>query len=221
MGRVYLEYDNGVPQLACTFCGGCDSVMGRSMAGILNRGCCHYFPEFSLAEIQRMIHITGGREALEIILGNPETVVNNFSIHAKGQFYKDEYEKYIASGKPLETGSIKDHTIFFRTCPFVKEGWGCIFPVRFRTTVCNFFICAEILERPELQQEFEEYIMERSRYSRWIYRESTDLQHILIENNVNLVIDFAHSLKLLAEIPLSIYDFPKLPPIEFPNSTSI
>jgi hypothetical protein len=90
-----------------------------------------------------------------------------------------------------------------------------MFPVRFRTTVCNFFICAEIIEKPELKYEFKEYIEERSRYSRWIYRESTELQHILSEKSLNLVIDLEGSFKLLSEIPMTIYEFPQLPAVEF------
>lgn len=215
MGSVYMAYDNGVPQIACSICGSCDSIMGKSLCGNLNRGCCHYFPEFTLAEIQRFLHIDGGRDALEIILKNPGTIINNYNIYVKGLFHKDSYDKYIAEGKLLETSPIRDHTIFFRTCPFVRESKGCIFPVRFRTTVCNFFICVEILEKPELRYEFKEYIEERSRYSRWIYRESTELQYILSENGINLTLDLEGSLMLLSELPLRVYDFPKLQAVEF------
>ncbi|NTV89769.1 MAG: hypothetical protein HGA22_05325 [Clostridiales bacterium] len=176
MGKLYIDNDNGIPQIGCTECGKCDSLMGKSLDGIMERGCCHYFPEFNLAEIHRMLHLPGGREVLDDILTYPRTEINNYSIHSKGVFYEDEYEDYLAGGAMLETGAIKDHTIFFRTCPFVVPGSGCTFPVRFRTTVCNFFICSEITERPDKKQEIEQYIEERSRYSRWIHRESNELQ---------------------------------------------
>lgn len=215
MGKIFVEYDCGVPQLACTDCGSCGSVMAKSLCGTVSRGCCHYFPEFTLAEIQRMLYLPDGRKALDIILAHPGTVINNFNLHVKGYFDKEEYDHYIARGDLLETGPIKDHTIFFRACPFVVEGVGCTFPVRFRSTVCNFFICSEILDNPEYCNDFRFYIEERMRYSRWIYRESTELQHILTESGINLVVDLNGALKLLSELPLNEYEFPVLEPVEY------
>lgn len=190
-------------------------MMGKNLYGIENRGCCHYFPEFTLADIHRMVHFAGGLKALKTILGNPGTVINSYNIYAKGYFDEKGYKNYIESGNLLETGPLRDHTIFFRSCPFVEPGVGCILMPRFRTTVCNFFICREILERPDLQYEFKSYIEERSRYSRWIYRESAELQHLLAEKGVSLTSDFDMALKMLASIPLNIYEFPELPPVEY------
>ena len=215
MGNIFLEYDFGIPRLVCTDCGKCESIMGMSLCNIINRGCCHYFPEFTLVDIHRMVLTPGGMQALDTILQNPGTVINNSDILARGFFDKEGYEKYIHDGQFIETGTITDHTIFFRTCPFVKPDSGCIFPPRFRTTICNFFICREILERPDLQYDFKPFIEERSRYSRWIYRESGELMHILSENKVNLVLDFDGSLEVLRRIPLSVYEFPALPEVEY------
>lgn len=215
MGNICVEYDCGVPRLTCSDCGSCSSVMGMSLSGIGNRGCCHYFPEFTLADIHKMVHLPGGLKALKTILGNPDTVINSYNIYAKGSFDKEGYNSYIEAGELLETGSLRDHTKFFRTCPFVEPSHGCILSPRFRTTVCNFFICVEILERPELQFEFKQYIEERSRYSRWIYRESAELQHLLAEKGVSLTTDFERALKMLAEIPLTNYEFPELTPVQY------
>lgn len=215
MSKVYLEYCNGIPRLVCTECGKCSSVMGTSMGSITGRGCCSYFPEYNLAEIQRIVKLPGGREALDIILKNPGTVINNYYIHAKGRFEKDAYEKYLAEGNPIET-PIRDHTIFFRTCPFVVPGKGCIFEPQFRSTVCNFFVCSEILERPDRSDEFQKYINERVNYSHWIYRESQELQHILIENGLNLTNNLEVSLGLLSELELSLYEFPQLQEVCYP-----
>jgi hypothetical protein len=215
MGNIHIGFSSGVPQIVCTDCGNCDSIMGKSLCSISGRGCCHYFPEFTLVDIHRMVNTSDGLQALDIIINNPGTVINNNNIHAKGYFDKEGYDQYIKHDQLMETGSIRDHTIFFRACPFVKADFGCILPPHFRTTVCNFFICSEILDRPDLKSEILPYIEERSRYSRWIYRESAELQHILTENSVNLVTDFKASLQLLREIPLRVYEFPQLPPVEY------
>lgn len=215
MGNIFLEYDMGVPQIKCTDCGKCNSIMGKSLCSITGRGCCHYFPEFTLVDIQRMAVLEDGNKALDLILSYPGTTINHFNIYSKGIFDKTAYDQYIASGNLLKTGSIRDHTIFFRCCPFVEPGKGCKLPPRFRTTVCNFFICSEILERPDLQEYFTEYLEERSRYSRWVYRESSDLAHILTNQGLNLATDLNASIKLLARIGLSCYDFPQLKPVSY------
>lgn len=215
MSKVYLENCNEVPRLVCTDCGSCSSVMGTSLGSIRGRGCCSYFPEYNLTEIQRIVKLPGGREALDIILKNPGTVVHNYYIHAKGKFERQAYEKYIEEGNLIET-PIRDHTIFFRTCPFVIPEKGCLLEPQFRSTVCNFFVCSEILENPDRIQEFNTYINERVRYSHWIYRESQELQHILVENGLNLTGDLEGSLKLLSELELSLYEFPQLPEVCYP-----
>jgi hypothetical protein len=214
MGKVYLDYSEGVPRLGCADCGTCSSVMGTSLCSIKDRGCCSYFPEFNLAEIHRLVKLRGGREVLDTILKNPGTEVCNYSIHAKGVLEQQAYEEYLKKGDLIET-PIQDHTIFFRTCPFVVPGKGCLFEPQHRTTVCNFFICSEILERPDCKEQFRLYIEERTRYSRWIYRESQELQHIMAENGLNLRSDLNGCLELLNELPLSVYEFPELLPVEY------
>lgn len=218
MGSIYMNYDMGIPQTCCTDCGKCQSLMGKSLCKITNRGCCHYFPEFTLVDIQRLVTLEGGRKALDMILSNPGTIVNRYNIYSKGPFDKEAYDQYISSGNVLDAGSIQDHTIFFRTCPFVQPGTGCKLPPRFRTTVCNFFICSEILERPGYQDVFKPFLEERSRYTRWIYRESGILQHILLEQGLDLITDFAASARFLAEMDPCVYEFPVFEPVSFEST---
>ena len=215
MGNIYVTYDMGVPQIGCTECGKCTSIMGVSLCGITARGCCHYFPEFTLVDLQRIALLSGGKEALDTILSYEGTVVNDFNIYCRGPFDSKAYERYVNSGKLVETGSIHDHTIFFRTCPFVVPGVGCKFPPRFRTMVCNFFVCSEIFESINDQDTLKEYLKERSRYSRWIYRESGLLQYLLEEKGLSLKSDLDAALSFLAEIEQSSYDFPLLDPITY------
>lgn len=219
MGNIFIFFDMGVPQIGCTDCGHCKSIMGTSLCEIKNRGCCHYFPEFTLVDIQRMAVLEGGRKALEIILSYPGTKVNRFNLYSTGHFNKDAYEKYIMSGELLETGDIRDHTIFFRTCPFVEPEKGCRLPARFRTAVCNFYICSEVLGNVADPEILEEYMKERSRYARWVYRESGILQHLLEENDLDLIDDFHGTLNKLAELYQQDYDFPILEPAVFRSGT--
>lgn len=217
MLKVFVEIDQGVPRYVYTGCSQCSSVMGKSLCEIKNRGCCSYFPRFELTDIHRMSKSLEGLQTLNTIVKNPGTVIENYSIHAKGFFDKLGYDKYLKGEQTSEEISIKDRTIFFRACPFVKSGQGCTIPPRFRTCVCNFFICSEVLERPGFEEAFKPYIEERSRYARWLHRDNEELRHILYENKVNLLKDFDKSIKLLQEIPIIDYDFPQLEPVEMPD----
>jgi len=139
--------------------------------------------------------------------------IHPFEIRAKGYFDEEGYMKYLESGSKIDAGSIRDHSIFFKACPFVKSGFGCSLPPRYRTYVCNFFLCNEVIERIKDNNHFESYLKERERYVRWVEWENASLREILFENRLDLLTDFDGAIKLLQEIPLNAYDFPQLQPI--------
>jgi len=213
MEKVYVKYDENIPQFACTHCSQCTSIMGTSLCSIKNRGCCWYFPKFELFDIQRMSKTIDGIQTLHAIRKNPGTVVYHYYIHAKGYFDQEAYGEHIRSGKLTCYDTVSDYTIFFRACPFVKQGYGCTLPPKYRTYVCNFFICSDILENPSVKDKFQPYIEERSRYVRWLQRENIGLEHILREAGVDLVSDFDGCVDILRDIPINYYEFPELPPV--------
>lgn len=215
MGRVYVDFDHDMARYVCSDCNCCTSFMGTSLCEIKNRGCCFYFPEFTLADIHRMSVSLEGLQVLEAIRQHPGAAIHQYHIHVKGFFDKQGYGEYMKNGELLGEGIIQDHTLFFRACPFVKSGHGCTLPPRYRTIVCNFFVCSEIFGHPDLQDAFKPYLEERSRYARWEHREKLELQHILMENGVDLVSNFEGSIEVLQNTPLNIYEFPHLEPVEF------
>lgn len=213
MEMIYVRVDQGVPRYVYTGCKNCSSIMGISMCSIKNRGCCYYYPKFTLLEIQRMARSLEGLWVLETIRRLPSVEIHPFEIYARGYFDEEGYIRYMESGNKIDAGSIQDHSIFFKACPFVKSGYGCTLPPRYRTYVCNFFLCDEVIEKIKGNSSFEAYIKERERYVRWVEWENTSLKEILFENKLDLVKDFDGTIKLLQEIPLNIYDFPQLQPI--------
>lgn len=214
MGRVFVDFDEGVPRFACTDCIQCASTMGISLCTTKNRGCCYYFPKFTLVDIHRMAVSLEGLQVLNTIVENPGTIVHDYYIHAKGTFDERAYQEYMKSGQLIGDGTIEDHSIFFKTCPFVKEGHGCTIPPRYRTYVCNFFICNEIIGGPTLHDAFEPYVAERSSYVKWIEWENASLQHVLKEHHVSLVKDFDKTIQILQKTPLNCYDFPNLESVD-------
>lgn len=220
MGKVYLDFDEGIPRYVCTDCASCTSVMGQSLCSIKNRGCCSYFPEFSLVDIHHMSKTLEGLKTLETILRQPGTEVHPYHIHARGHFDKKGYEEYQAKGPMPGTEKIQDHTIFFRACPFVRSGHGCTLPPKFRNYICNFFICDEILCASGYEDAFRPYLEERSRYARWIHRENQVLRHLLLEEGLNLKDAMMETVEFLQGIPVEQYEFPYLEPVEIPDSWS-
>lgn len=213
MRKIYVETDHNVPRYACTDCSTCSSLIGKSLCKVKNRGCCWYFPKFSLVDIQRMSKTPDGLKVLNRIIDNPGTKIYNYYIHAKGFFDEAGYKKYMESGQLLDTDYIEDHTIFFRACPFAKPGKGCTLPPRHRTFVCNFFICKEITDAARPYEMFKSYEDERLRYSRWLDWENESLKQLLAEGNLTLHGNLAEIIQLLQELEASQYEFPELEPI--------
>ena len=104
--------------------------------------------------------------------------------------------------------------MFFRTCPFVIEGKGCSLNEKFRTYVCNFFICDEITDSLINNDEFKKYRKERDNYVRCIEWENSSLESILSHNRVNLIDNFDEVISILKETEFDEYEFPSLNEIE-------
>ena len=110
--------------------------------------------------------------------------------------------------------NVKDKTIFFRKCPFVKEGVGCTIPVQYRSYICNLFICEEVTSKFNEFTEYEKYIKERESFVRYIDWENNSLQALLEEKHLNLIHNFGQVIQILKEMPLENYEFPELEPLE-------
>jgi hypothetical protein len=218
MGRISVEFEENIPRYACTSCFNCTSIMGESHCNVKNRGCCSYFPKFTLLEIHKMSKTLMGLQTLDIILKNPGTVVYQYYLHVKGYFDKEGHERYLREEYDPRENLPKDTTVFFRACPFVKAGQGCTLPAKYRNHVCNFFICSEVIKEANANSKFQRYMTECTSYSKWVDWENSCLERILAENNVNLVSNFNKSVEILQSIPLSEYEFPALEPIEYDDT---
>ncbi len=212
MVEVNLKFDQGIPQYGCNSCNDCQSVFGKSLCSVKNRGCCWYFPKFTLYEIHKMVKSKEGLEVLDKIINISDVKIYNYYIHAKGYFDDLGYKKYMENTKTYKF-KVKDKSIFFRACPFVKPGVGCTLPKKYRSYVCNFYICDEVVEKVQGNNEFENYIKERNTYVKWIEWENESLQALLHENKLNLINDFNGVINFLKDIPLREYEFPNLRPI--------
>lgn len=214
MAFIFMNFDQGVPQLAYSGCAWCSSTMGISLCQTKNRGCCSYFPKFYPVELQRMSHSPEGLSVLDTILNHPGVDILDDHIVVKGSYDVILHDKMLKEGSIPNDGCIQDSTVFFRTCPFVRSGLGCTLPPRYRAYVCNFFICREVLENPEYQHQIAPYLRERENYVRFLEWENNQLLRIIHEEGLTLRNNLKEVIDLLAKLPINQYEFPALEPIE-------
>lgn len=215
MESLWIDINNGTPQFSCSSCDSCTSLMGTSLCNIKNRGCCYYYPKFTLLDIQRMSKSLKGLNTLETIKNNPQTIMKEFQINTKGYFDEVGYEKHLKNKNFIGENIIKDQSIFFKACPFVIPNLGCTIDAEFRTLVCNFFICTEIIDSAEDKTLVDLYLKERSSYAKWCDWENEGLKHLLLGQNIDLINNYNETIKYLQSISLSSYEFPKFPELKF------
>lgn len=221
MIEISLDLSKNTPQYCVNKCTNCTSIEGKSLNPTKNRGCCFYFPKFSLLELQRMSKTLEGIHLIKNLVSSKDFIIYKYYIHCVGTFDSDGYSKYIDTPyKDPADDIIKDKTIFFRTCPFVTAGSGCSLPPYYRTTVCNFYICNTIYKEAEKNNDFTLYIRERQRYSRWVQWENDTLQKFLEDKNLDLKKNFQQVIDFLIEEPLDEYEFPILPRIYLEDTSN-
>ena len=252
MEKIFLTNTDGTPQFGCSSCYKCNSIFGKSLCEVKNRGCCWYFPKFSLYDIQKMVKSEEGISTLDMILKLPNVKIYNYYIHAVGYFDYDSHDKYIKTNgicqlpnatedeikevrseiisrhdeyyiyeednkyesvkdiSKKKSRVISDVSMFFRACPFVIGGEGCTLNKKFRTYICNFFLCDEITDSLIEESYFKKYKEERDSYIRWIEWENSSLESLLRYKNINLVKNFNDVISLLKETEINEYEFPIL-----------
>lgn len=154
-----------------------------------------------------------GLKVLNSLLKLPGVEIYNYHIRATGYFDSARYKKYLQSGQ-MSQYKVKDKSIFFKVCPFVKPGRGCTLPPQYRNFICNSFICDEVVKQVQGCRAFRDYEDERVNYADWVQWENDSLQMIMDEKKLNLVDNLDGVIATLRGIPLRNYQFPDLPPLE-------
>lgn len=220
MDYIYIDFDGGVPRLAYTGCSRCSSLIGLSLCRTKNRGCCYYSPKFFPVEIQRMCHSEKGMELLKKIVEMPNTILYDDHILVKGSYDYILHQKMLKGGLVPLDGNVNDSSVFFRTCPFVRSGSGCTLPPRYRSYVCNFFLCPEILNNPLYKDRLEPYIRERENYIRFLEWENNQLIMAMREEGISMSKNFDAAVEFLKNLEISCYDFPELEPVVIADDSS-
>ncbi|MGL4774217.1 MAG: hypothetical protein ACRC2K_11670 [Clostridium sp.] len=207
--KLSIEFDKDISRYSCDSCSRCASEIGTSYCNPKYRGCCFYFPKFNLVDIQRMLQDEEGEKTLNKILSHKGTIINKYHLHAIGSFDELSYNEFMKTYEEKDN-SLEDKTLYFKSCPFVVDGVGCTIPPRFRTPVCNYFLCKEIKTKAKNQDLIKAYEKEASSFYKWYDYENESLKYILIEEGLNLQTNLQKTFKILKKEGRNIYEFPPI-----------
>lgn len=185
----------------------------KAFVGYKIEAAAGIFPKFTLYEIHKMVQDKEGLEVLKKIINLPTVKINKYYIQGRGYFDEQGYKEFIKTTEAYEF-NVEDKSMFFRACPFVKAGEGCTLPAKYRSYICNFFICQEVTTKLNKYEGFKDYINERDNYVRWINWENTSLEALFYEKRINLIDNFQEIIDILKDIPFEQYEFKELDPIK-------
>lgn len=198
MYKLEYNFDHNTPLFRSNFCGNCSGfIESTSYASVKNRGCCWYFPKYTLMDIKNIINSRKKSFVYEL-LNMKNCKITHYYIIAEGEFNKEEYHNYLESD--LNYDSDFDNKLFFRLCPFATSK-GCSIDFTLRPHPCNLYLCREILSM--CGDAYKEYSKERRDYYSYMNYFSETLKYALIEEEVDLLNNPLKAIEVIekADIP--------------------
>lgn len=206
----YEMHDN-IPVFKSNLCGKCTNMLeSTSYASAMNRGCCWYFPKYTLVDIKNILSIDK-KDYLLSIIKNDFCTMNSYSFELKGYFNKNSYEQYM-NHKEHKNQSDFDEKLFFKICPLAAKK-GCSIDFSLRPHPCNLYLCREIVNI--CKNQYENYKKERKDYFAYCNYFDEVLREELDCNNINLINDFDKSLAAIENYDLPLFEPRSLAPIMF------
>lgn len=197
MHQLKYVFENNIPLFSCNFCGNCNGfIESKSLIHIKNRGCCWYFPKYTLMDIRNIL-IQDREDFIHNLFSMNNTKVSNYHIEVNGFFDKEGYEKY-------EDSEEFDTKLFFRVCPFFNKN-GCGIDFKLRPHPCNLYLCREVIELAK--EEYKLYSKERIDYYSYMNYYNEQIKQDLRAKRVDLLSNYKLVLDLLRE-----YNIPQFEP---------
>lgn len=211
MYKLEYETTNNVPVFKCNFCGKCTGVLeSTSFASNKNRGCCWYFPKYTLTDIKNILDF-GQKSFIYKLLNMKNSKVGQFHIDVRGEFSEEKYLEYLRE-RPDDENVDFDPKLFFRLCPFSTPK-GCMIDFQLRPHPCNLYLCRSVLDMCE--DECKPYAEERTAYFAYCNYFNETLKYELLENKCDLSRDPFRSLEVLEKFQLPPFEHSKLHSIKF------
>ncbi|KOA20804.1 hypothetical protein CLHOM_09470 [Clostridium homopropionicum DSM 5847] len=213
MDKLEYEFCSNVPVYKCSFCGKCSSfIESTSYTSIKTRGCCWYFPKYSLIDMKNIID-SGNKNFIYSLLNMDNAEIYQYCINVNGEFNKKEYEEYLKETFQEDSEvSDFDQKLFFRLCPFATTK-GCSIAFDLRPHPCNLYLCREVIN--SCGKDYKEFSKERKDYYSYCNYYSDTLKYILMDNTVDLTKDPFKAIDILEKTEIPTFEFKNLKPIIF------
>jgi len=204
--RISYEVTNNTPIFKCSFCKNCTSMESTNMLGI-KRGCCFYFPKYSLIDIKNIIKFK--KDFLFKLITKKNVVTHDYFIEVKGTFDKTAYNNFLETSNEdelLKYGDF-DTKLFFKKCFFITPT-GCSIDFRLRPHQCNLYLCRKLVKNSNSLSS--KYSRERKDYFAYCNYINVILTQYFKENLLSLKNNFKQSVNFLEKIKIDNFFFSKL-----------
>ncbi|MBZ4664097.1 MAG: hypothetical protein JG776_1812 [Caloramator sp.] len=192
------HFENNIPLFRCSICGKCEGFIESKSFINKNRGCCWYFPKYTLMDIKNIISI-GRKDFIRKLKKLDNVYISSFYLEVRGYFDEEGFNKM-----DIDEDIDFDKKLFFRLCPFWQEN-GCKIDYKLRPHTCNLYLCREVIEL--CKQGYSEFSKERKDYFSYMIYFNELLKRELIENGLDLLKDFESTLEFIKK-----YEVPKFEP---------
>lgn len=213
MHELSYHHADLIPIFKCGLCGECKSVEADNSFGI-NRGCCFYFPKYTLTNIR---YLAGhDPEFLEKLRLLPDTIIKDYDLMVQGDLDLDGLQAVMNSENEgtSDNGPAErfDPALRFRKCRFITEQ-GCSIQFNQRPHPCNLYLCRSVIEN--CGAAYRPFARERKDYFGFMQYSDQVLKEALQERNLTLRSDFSGAVTVLLETYLDSFDFAELNSINF------
>lgn len=214
MFTLKYEFKNNIPVFRCNFCGKCNNVLESTSKIHINRGCCWYFPKYTLVDIKNILD-NGRKDFILKLLKNPNSHISQYHIQVKGLFDEKNYNQYML--KTITSDNEKfNHKLFFRACPFIGPK-GCTLDFSIRPHPCNLYLCRTVINLAS--RDYDDYKEERKDYFSYCNYFDESIEHELLQNHVNLISNPLKCLDIIEKFDLPKFQFRNLKEIKILTSS--
>ena len=192
-------------------CGCCSGIETENIFAA-NRGCCFYFPQYTLIDLRTVAAIDPG--FIDALQANPNSVIHEDHLVVHGFYNQAAHDVFRLDAEARDQKKYQgfDTSLQFRKCAFCTEA-GCSIAFRLRPHPCNLYLCRGVIDR--CSEPYRAYSRERKDYFAYCHYMNEILADELAHRGLSLTADFTGSIAALIDTPIDTFEFADLAPIRY------